>query len=147
MKLDPAVRLEYDVITAMRGPDSTALNERVGQAKALTTAVIRSLAGMLPGNDAGAIIHTPIEARNLWAKMTADEKREVNALLSHEFHFERHFRRGLTALGKLGVPLAFEYANFYDADIRGFALRGNYTRPGRFIALDGSPAPDSGLLP
>jgi hypothetical protein len=129
---------DYDIMSALRGPDSAS--SVAVSAKHVTTSVIRSLAGM-ERNDR-CIVYTPIEAAYDWSLATIQQRTDVMDFMSTNYHFESHFLQALSVLVERGTPGAANYRLWYYEQIRrpGLAreaVKMSDIRPGRFIPVNG----------
>lgn len=108
MLLDPTNRDDYDIMSALRGPD--ARSAAASDAKLITTGVIRYLAGMRADNPLfGVIVKTPMEAKKMWGVWGSPWCEDVVAFMTAETHFTSHIKGAFNALIARNVEGAWEY--------------------------------------
>jgi hypothetical protein len=115
MKFDISNIGDYDIMSALRGPDAST--SAATHAKHLTTSVLRNLAGM-ERNDR-CVIFTPDEAAREWEMAPLHEKLAVLDFMNSNYHFESHFRRALNVMATRGVPGVAAYKKWYFDNIDG----------------------------
>jgi hypothetical protein len=87
-------RKHYDILTALRGPDSDSV--AACHTKAITTSVLRFLVGMR--EPCQCVVNTPFEARQWWTGSSDGMRNLVREFLRTNGHFEHHFLMGMTSL-------------------------------------------------
>ena len=101
MKLDPTNHRHYDIICAMRGPDSNS--DPQSNVKYYTASVIRWLVGCRSSKNIYATIKNPAEL------MLQPPPAELESALRKLPHYRSHFRHALYALVDLNIRGARTY--------------------------------------
>ena len=117
MLLNPNNKVEYDIMSAMRGPDTDPLSPTGQYTKIVTTAVVRSLVGMPRSLAADVAVMSPEEAKEIWRNLKERDRSAVHEYLEENWHFSRHFRMAMNSLVKRKIPGALDYLKFYNSDI------------------------------
>lgn len=111
MKLDVSREDDYNIATALRGPDHTGY---VGEIwKRMVTAVIRHFAGVRNG---GGIVELPTEAIDWW-NANPSLKKETRTFASEQAHVVTHARiaiRSLLNILKTQKKATQEVREYYD---------------------------------
>lgn len=105
MLLDMSKQDDYDLASAMRGPDYANTH-----AKYISTAVIRYFAGV-PQHAPHCTVATPEQAKSDWSILTLPEQSDALVGLHHP-HFWWHIERAFLVLIERDVEGAEEYFNW-----------------------------------
>ena len=92
MLLDTTNQLDFDIVSALRGPDFS--NYCAAYLKSITTEVIRYFVGV----DLLVLDKQPTAAKTLWRWLPDEEKTKVISLWVKYFHFRNHIGAAIIAL-------------------------------------------------
>lgn len=101
MLLNPADRHDYDILTALRGPDLHYRHRFQGDEVSIDTIVKRQSTSILRyfvGVVDGGFVDTPEQATERWNALDTLQKNEARKYWSHNFHFRSHTRAAFEAL-------------------------------------------------